>query len=299
MEQGDLRCDKTLPSLPPPTPTPPSARTSARSERTVTALPPTPELTLAATRTSRPSSQPQSQAMDHLAPEPGPRRHSEGMQGLELVYLKPTRNSLSLRRASFVMKPGASSDSVPRPRSLKPVSLKPASSKAVDQNKRQAVSVKTNSKDVKPKPLRPTSLRPTLKPSSIKTVPVMNKRKPISLRSEDLVAIPGSKPSKPKPSRPELSSKPKTRTTWPSEAKNRGHSLKASSNPPPETVPAAAIRPARTARAVDEEERKLERISKLIEELEVESRSDEDEIRGLFEELRRVRQVRKGLEAPT
>ncbi|EJT47402.1 hypothetical protein A1Q2_00405 [Trichosporon asahii var. asahii CBS 8904] len=301
VEQGDLRCDKTLPSLPPPT----------HSQRTVTQPLPTPELTIAGTQTtsrpsfirtqSQPLSQPQSQPMgDRLAPpQLGPWRHSD-TQVKEVVYLKPTRNSLALRPASFVMQPNPPLDSQPKSperTSLKPLEQKPLSLRTGSQN--------VKPKEAKPKSLRTSSQRPTsLKPSSIQTVPIMEKRKPISLRSEDLVAIPGSRPSRPKPTRalrPDPIPKSERKARPSSMFLHNSDPFADSSSPPEPPTATVSARPARKTRAgaprvLDEEETKLEHISKLMAELEVESSSDEEEIRRLFDEFRRVRRERRGVQ---
>lgn len=287
VEQGDLRCDKTLPSLPPPTRAP-----SHLSNHTVTPLP-TPDLTLAATpTTSRPSSQPlqsrpQSQPMNPTDLSP---RHSDGNEKEKEWYLKPTRNSLALRPASFVAK---SEPAAARP---KP---KPASLKVPYQQLPSNPSLKPEvSQDSRPKSLRPASLNP----SSIKTVPVVKKRKPISLRSEDLVAIPdrsSKSASKPRPS----SSKPKQVRPQPdprSSAKyhpllyeSRQEKTRPMSKPVGRTATEArareeVTRPSRLpSRLVDEEEARLDHIARLMAELEVES--SEDEVQQLLAEFRRSR----------
>lgn len=320
--EQDLRSDKTLPPLPPPTPLPASTRSSGR-----TALAPTPELTLATTQTqttSRPSfsrtqshlqSQPHPQSLppamrDRMGPpELGPRRHLD----MQVAYLKPTRNSLALRPASLVMKP--ESTSVPRPKSLQPSSLQPSSLPLSDQAKH----VKT--RQDKQKSLRPSTgqHKRELKPSSIKTLPVMQKRKPISLRSEDLEAIPGVKSRPPKVFVPRTSDLDPTTFVPRASKKDRYRSrdpaphssvlsdpvlsvppvhapTPQSTQPIPPTQPTRSQRPKRpqTPEAVvDEEEAKLEHISRLMAELEVESSSDDDEVRRLFAEFRRVRRERR------
>lgn len=290
VQQGDLRCDKTLPSLPPPT----RALTHS-SNHTVTPLP-TPELTLAATQTtSRPSSQPlqsrpQSQPMaDRLAPPDLPRRHS-GSNENEWPYLKPTRNSLALRPASFVTEPAAA-----RPKSSKPASLK-----VPYQQLPSNPSLKPKDQEHRVKSLRPTSV----KPSSIKTVPAMKKRKPISLRSEDLVAIPDR--SSKSTSKPRLSSKPKHDARHRPDRSSKYHPLlyeshrettRPTSKPSRTLTEARPREEVRPPRLVDEEAARLEHISRLMAELEVES--SEDEVQQLLAEFRRVRRHQRPVtEAP-
>lgn len=241
---------------------------------------------MAPTQTTRPS-----RPSRHSGSQPRPPVERPVAVEHEIVYLKPTPNALALR-----------------PASLHP-SLRPVSFVAPPEPKPERKPAPKPAKLAKPASLPAPREKTPGKPVSVRTVPIGGtgpawSRKPVSLRSEDLLAIPGlsrrpgsrpTKPSKPssKPATMPISGTSSRRRSYLDPQPPKPHSIRARPSPGALAAPRPRDRPlspAKPDRA--EEEERLEHIRRLMAELEFDSEDDEvRELRELWAALRRQRRA--------